>query len=65
MKNSIRIFYTSFLVLVLGVLASSFFLRPIVPPAHFSFPYKKAKLTERQAAAHLLNRFTFGARPGM
>jgi uncharacterized protein (DUF1800 family) len=29
-----------------------------------SFPYKKAGLTERQAAAHLLSRFTFGARPG-
>lgn len=28
------------------------------------FPYKKAGLTEREAAAHLLNRFTYGARPG-
>ena len=28
------------------------------------FPYKKAGLTERQAAAHLLNRFTFGAKHG-
>lgn len=28
------------------------------------FPYKKAGLNERQAAAHLLNRFTFGAKPG-
>jgi len=27
----------------------------------FKMPYKKAGLTERQAAAHLLNRFTFGA----
>lgn len=27
-------------------------------------PYKKAGLTERQAAAHLLSRFSFGARPG-
>ena len=27
------------------------------------FPYKKAGLTERQAAAHLLSRFTFGATP--
>ena len=32
--------------------------------AKVSFPYKKAGLNERQAAAHLLNRFTFGARPG-
>lgn len=29
-----------------------------------SFPWKKAGLTERQAAAHLLNRFSYGARPG-
>ena len=27
-------------------------------------PYKQAHLTDRQAAAHLLSRFTFGARPG-
>jgi uncharacterized protein (DUF1800 family) len=30
----------------------------------FSFPYRKAGLTEKQAAAHLLNRFSYGARPG-
>ena len=65
MKNFIRTFYTSFAALVAGVLLCSFFLRPFDhPAAHISFPYKKAKLTERQAAAHLLNRFTFGARPG-
>lgn len=29
-----------------------------------SFPWDKAGLTQRQAAAHLLSRFTFGARPG-
>ncbi len=28
-----------------------------------SFPYKKMGLTQQQAAAHLLNRFTFGATP--
>ena len=27
-------------------------------------PYKQAGLTEKQAALHLLNRFTFGPRPG-
>lgn len=30
----------------------------------FKMPWKAAGLTERQAAAHLLDRFTFGARPG-
>ncbi|SJZ80250.1 DUF1800 domain-containing protein [Sediminibacterium ginsengisoli] len=29
-----------------------------------SLPYKKMGLTKKQAAAHLLSRFTFGARPG-
>lgn len=28
------------------------------------FPYKAAGLTDQQAAAHLLNRFTFGPHPG-
>lgn len=32
--------------------------------ASFRFPYKEAGLTERQAAAHLLSRFSFGATPG-
>ncbi len=31
---------------------------------NFSFPYKAAGLNERQAAAHLISRFTFGAKPG-
>jgi uncharacterized protein (DUF1800 family) len=29
-----------------------------------TFPYKKAGLTSRQAAAHLLSRFTYGSTPG-
>lgn len=32
--------------------------------ARFSMPYKQAGLTKRQAAAHLLDRFAFGATPG-
>lgn len=28
------------------------------------FPYREAGLSDRQAAAHFLNRFTFGPRPG-
>lgn len=34
------------------------------PPRASLLPYAAAGLTERQAAAHLLDRFTFGARPG-
>ncbi|HET6252799.1 MAG TPA: DUF1800 domain-containing protein [Puia sp.] len=33
------------------------------PPVH-RFPYRQAGLTERQAAEHLLSRFTYGATPG-
>ncbi|HXB05740.1 MAG TPA: DUF1800 domain-containing protein, partial [Puia sp.] len=33
------------------------------PPA-YRFPYHQAGLTDRQAAAHLISRFTYGARPG-
>ena len=34
------------------------------PGAVVRFPYRRAGLTERQAAAHLLSRFTYGAGPG-
>ena len=30
----------------------------------YRFPWRRAGLTERQAAAHLLSRFTYGAMPG-
>ncbi|HEX4962895.1 MAG TPA: DUF1800 domain-containing protein [Thermoanaerobaculia bacterium] len=33
-------------------------------PASVHLPWKAAGLSERQAAAHLLNRFAFGPRPG-
>lgn len=35
-----------------------------VAPKPYQFPYRQAGLTERQAAAHLLSRFTYGAMPG-
>jgi uncharacterized protein (DUF1800 family) len=34
------------------------------PSKKIKFPYKAAGLSEEAAAAHLLSRFTFGARPG-
>jgi uncharacterized protein (DUF1800 family) len=51
-------------VAICGVMLSSFFRGPKLPVKHFTFPYQQAGLTERQAAAHLLNRFTYGATPG-
>jgi len=58
--------YFSSLVILLGgifVLSSFLSVRNTGKPK-FSFPYKQAGLTERQAAAHLLSRFTYGATPG-
>lgn len=50
------IFSASFLLL-------SFYQTPTYK-SHFKFPYKNAGLTDREAAAHLLSRFTYGATPG-
>nr|WP_121270586.1 DUF1800 domain-containing protein [Pedobacter schmidteae] len=48
-------------LLMVTVLLAAFQYETQVKPA---FPYKHAGLNERQAAAHLLSRFTFGATPG-
>jgi len=47
-----------FVCTALGVLLLCSFNRGL------RFPYRQAGLTERQAAAHLLSRFTYGATPG-
>lgn len=58
-----------FVAKLIGVLLICFFCfsyfdkEPLRKPK-FHFPYKASGLTERQAAAHLISRFTFGARPG-
>jgi uncharacterized protein (DUF1800 family) len=49
-------------VLGAGTSLLSSFYHPPAPAFHF--PYQKAGLTEREAAAHLLSRFSFGATPG-
>jgi uncharacterized protein (DUF1800 family) len=61
MKPIIKIAFTV-IVIFFGITSSSFIGEPSTNPT-FTFPYKKAGLTEREAAAHLLNRFTFGATP--
>ena len=60
-KHVLKYFYLPLLLVFCGIFFSAFL---IPESASIRFPYKKAGLTERQAAAHLLNRFTFGARPG-
>jgi len=60
MKTPIKIFFSFTVVLLLAILFSSFQKAPIT--LKFKFPYKQEGLTERQAAAHLLSRFTYGPR---
>lgn len=61
MKNILKYFYLPIFLAFSMIICFSF---KISESDKIKFPYKKAGLTERQAAAHLLNRFTFGARPG-
>lgn len=61
MKSILKFFYLPFVLAFCMIIFSSF---KIIESDRIKFPYKKAGLTERQAAAHLLNRFTYGARPG-
>jgi len=49
---------------LLSLISYSFYSGSNDNSPKFKFPYKQAGLTERQAAVHLLNRFTFGATPG-
>lgn len=62
MKTSVKVVFSCLFVLLLTVLISSF--KNGGGSGKLSFPYKKAGLTERQAAAHLLSRFTYGAKSG-
>ena len=52
------------ILLTASVIGLSGFLMPTGHDAPFRFPYRQAGLTEREAAAHLISRFTYGATPG-
>lgn len=56
-------FYLSMIAFSCAILFSSF-VRNVHPKEKFVLPYKQAGLTEEQAAAHLLSRFTYGAKEG-
>ncbi len=53
-------------LVIVGAGLSASLLGPSVEaePGGLHMPWREAGLTERQAAAYLLDRFTFGARPG-
>jgi uncharacterized protein (DUF1800 family) len=58
-----KLYRLRILVLFVSLLA---LLAAVHPPAApiSRFPYKQAGLSDAEAAAHLLSRFSFGARPG-
>ncbi len=62
MKKFIKIVCTVLLFSTTGLFLSAFTATNNKLTA-IKLPYKKAGLTERQAAAHLLSRFTFGTTP--
>jgi uncharacterized protein (DUF1800 family) len=58
-----KVNYTFVWVLLIALLCSSF-RKDKSAEAKPVFPYKQAGLSERQAAAHLLSRFTYGIKAG-
>jgi uncharacterized protein (DUF1800 family) len=62
MKALLKFFYLPVVLLGLTIMLCSSFL--MNEKEKVSFPYKASGLTERQAATHLLNRFTYGPKPG-
>lgn len=63
MKTQVQVFH-SFLFLILTTVLFSSFQKEKTTAVKFQFPYVQAGLTERQAAAHLISRFTYGSRSG-
>ena len=65
MRSAVKFWGVTSVVLVIAFSLSSFLSGyGKVNYTSFSFPFQKGGLTEREAAAHLLNRFTYGATPG-
>ncbi|WGQ08170.1 DUF1800 domain-containing protein [Pedobacter gandavensis] len=63
MKTPVKVIYSFIAVLFLTIIFSSF-KNGQTERYKTAFPYRQAGLTERQAAAHLLSRFTYGAKDG-
>ncbi len=63
MKKKFNLLFFIMLPLAGGLILSSFSKTQEESPV-FSFPYKQAGLTDREAAAHIISRFSFGVKPG-
>ena len=55
-------FFLVIFLLFISISISAY--RHVEQKSNISFPYKSAGLTQRQAAAHLISRFTYGAKSG-
>ncbi|HVF80458.1 MAG TPA: DUF1800 domain-containing protein [Flavisolibacter sp.] len=63
MKNIIHSFSLAFVLLTVGAVGSAFYFKTEQAIPALRFPYKQAGLTDREAAAHLISRFSFGVKP--
>ncbi|HEY0040431.1 MAG TPA: DUF1800 domain-containing protein [Flavisolibacter sp.] len=63
MKKAFQTFTHVFLLVTGSAILCSFYYKQPQAPA-YRFPYQKAGLTQQEAAAHLLSRFSFGTKPG-
>jgi uncharacterized protein (DUF1800 family) len=62
-KANVKYFFGAVL-LISGIITLSSFFEDNQNIGQAKFPYRQQGLTEKQAAAHLLSRFTYGATPG-
>lgn len=64
MKTGLSRFYCNIAVLFIVIGGSAFYSGQLDYKDVPQFPYKSKGLSEREAATHLLSRFTYGATPG-
>jgi uncharacterized protein (DUF1800 family) len=64
-KNQALFILVLIVVLLNAIVLSASVVQLPGAPVFYRFPYAKVGLTEEQAAAHLVSRFTYGATPGM
>jgi len=62
MNKPLRVLFALVFFFSVSIILSSFSGEK---PVKFKMPWKAARLTEKQAAAHLISRFTFGNKPGL
>jgi uncharacterized protein (DUF1800 family) len=63
MKKIVHSLSLAFILLTVGAIGSAFYYKTEQNSPAYRFPYKQAGLTDREAAAHLISRFSFGVKP--